>query len=77
MGYPDREENLKRLRKYKENHVNQVIDDYESNPVKVNAPPQNPQKMPSSSPNSANSLTDKPTPAEWEALATLYNMGCP
>ena len=34
QGYGNFDENLKRLRKFQDDHVNRVIDDYAENPIK-------------------------------------------
>ncbi len=37
-GFYDIEENLRRLKKFKHDHVRSVMKDYEANPVKEEAP---------------------------------------
>ncbi len=42
MGYINADENYKRLQKFKDNHISQVVQDYIDNPIKEAEPARKP-----------------------------------
>ena len=73
MGFTDIEENLRRLKKFKENHVQEVIDDYVQYPVKEEAPPKISNESKVNSGQTLNDLVNKLPAHEQDTMKYLIN----
>ena len=77
MGFNDTEENLRRLKKFKENHVQEVIDDYVQYPVKEEAPPKISNESKVVPGQTLKDLVSKLPAHEQNTMEVIFKMGYP